>query len=185
MISDNDKNKLKDIKKGLNSIEANLDNLSFVYKTASNLFRLCDKLEDNNLKANIKGELAQINQMQYKEEIQQAIVTIFAFISRTEEKKSVEKSYLQYSSIEKTEDYKEDCKKYLAYKKNIDEIEKKVLNSPSYQKKLHELLKYNKKWPEHLHARLTDNLRIIYFYDKDTKEIIFKRIITHDELDKN
>ena len=55
MLSDNDKKLIKDIKSSLESIEANLDNLSFVYKTAGNLFRLSDRLEDKNLRSSLKG----------------------------------------------------------------------------------------------------------------------------------
>ena len=184
MISDNDKKKLEDIKNGLKSIEANLDNLGFIYKIASNLFRLSNCLEDDNLKSNIKAEVTKITQTQYREEIQQAVKSIFTLVSEAENIKK-EQKYFQGATPRKTEEYEKDCEKYNNLRDNIKDVENKILNSPSYQEKLHAPLKQSKIWPRHLHARLTDNLRIIYFYDKKTKEITFKRIITHNELDKS
>lgn len=185
MISDNDRKRVKDIENSLKSIEANLDNLNFVYKIAGKIFKLCDSLEDKDLKFNLKGELAKIMQTQYKEEIQQLVKSILSFIEEAEKDQPQIKKYFEGAIPKKTEDYKKDCEKYSHLRKDIEELEKKILTSPFYQKKLHESLKSNKTWPNHLHARLTNNLRIIYFYNKETKEIIFKRIVTHNEFDKS
>src|SRR3989344_3930137 len=63
-------------------------------------------------------------------------------------------------------------------------VEEKILNSPVYQEKLHEPLK-NKYWGKNCqHARLSDNLRIIYSYIPK-KKFKFEAIVTHNELDKN
>ena len=185
MLSDNDKKLIKDIKSSLESIEANLDNLSFVYKTAGNLFRLSDRLEDKNLRSSLKGECAKIMQTQYKEEIQQAVKSIFSFINTTEKLQPQTKRYFEGPTPIKTEEYNKDCEKYYNLKDEIKNVEDKIMNSPVYQKKLHEPLKENKTWPNHLHARLTDNLRIVYFYNKKTREITFKRVVTHNEIDKS
>ncbi len=184
MLSDNDKKKLKDIKKGLKSIEANLDNLGFVYKVASNLFRISDNLEDNNLKSNIKCELTKITQTQYKEEIQQKVLSIFTLISEAEKMQNI-KRYFQNPSIKKTEEYEEDCKSHSNLKKNIEELEKKIIKSETYQENLHEKMKQGVRWKDHLHARLTGNLRLMYIWDPETKLLTFKGIITKNELEKD
>ena len=116
MLSDNYKQKSEKIKEGLKSIESNINNLSFVYKIASNLFRISDSLEDNNLKYKIKGELAKITQTQYTGEIQQAIKIILTLISEAENIKQ-EKRYFEGTIIRATEDYKKDRERYSTYKK--------------------------------------------------------------------
>lgn len=185
MISENDKTKIGSIKEGLKSIEANLENLKYVYRTASNLFKISDKLEDNNLKSNIKGALTKINQTQYKEEIQQNVASIFTLILESEKVQQKEKIFFPNPIIRKTEEYKKDCEKYSHLKKNIEDLENKIINSDTYQKKLHEEIKQGKKWKKHLHARLTSNLRLMYSWDPETKILEFEEIITKNELDKN
>ena len=185
MLSDNDNKIIEDIKSSLKSIEANLDNLGFVYKTASNLFRISGNLEDKNLKSSLKLELAKIIQTQYKEEIQQAVKSVFSFISDAEKFQPQTKRYFEGATPIKTEEYNRDCEKYSSYTKNIIEVEKKILDSPYYQKKLHEEIEEHKIWKGYRHARLTGNLRIIYTWKKEEKSIIFYAIITKNEFDKN
>ena len=192
MISENDKKRLENIKDGLKSIEANLDNLGFVYKIAGNLFRFSDSLEDKNLKSSLKGELAKIMQTKYKEEIQQAVKSIFSIISEIsetekEETKEISKKYIdvKQEATYRSERYEEDCEKYSLYTKNIIEVEKKILDSPYYQKKLHEKIEKHKTWKEYRHARLTGNLRIMYLYNEKEKKITFDAIITKNEFDKS
>ena len=126
MISENDKKRLENIKDGLKSIEANLDNLGFVYKLAGNLFRFSDSLEDKNLKSSLKGELAKIMQTKYKEEIQQAVKSIFSIISEIsetekEETKEISKKYIdvKQEATYRSERYEEDYKRLVEVARKI------------------------------------------------------------------
>lgn len=185
MLSDNDKKKLDNIKNGLKSIEANLDNLGFVYKVASNLFRLSDNLDDSNLKSNIKSEATKITHTQYREEIQQAVKSILVFISDAEKSDTKVQNYFIEAIIRKDYNYLKDCEKYSNYKKNIEELERKITTAENYQKKLHEKIISGEKWEKHCHARLTGNLRVMYSWDPNTKILKFKRILTKNELEKD
>lgn len=85
----------------------------------------------------------------------------------------------------KTEEYKKDCEKYSSHKKNIESLENKIITAEFYQKNLHQEMKRGVKWKDHLHARLSDNLRIMYSWTKETKILTFKGIITKNELEKD
>lgn len=55
MVSDNDKKILNEISTRLKSIEANIDNLNFIYKIIGEIFRFCNQIEDIVLTKNIKN----------------------------------------------------------------------------------------------------------------------------------
>lgn len=44
-------------------------------------------------------------------------------------------------------------------------------------------MKYG-KWKNHRHARITHNLRLMYAYTAEEKTLLFKDIITKNELEK-
>lgn len=85
-----------------------------------------------------------------------------------------------------SDNYLKARKKYRSYEKQIEKLEYDIRTKQEfYDKKLNEPLKHSKKYKNNLHARLTDNLRIIYLYDEELDLIDFRNIITHDEMDKS
>lgn len=100
------------------------------------------------------------------------------------EKESKKKPYLNAKIIAKTEEYKKDCSKYSSWIKNILEVETKIQTYSGYTKNLHEKLIHGKLKGK-LHARISENLRIIYSWDPQKAAITYEKIITKNEMEKN
>src|SRR3989344_1900256 len=100
------------------------------------------------------------------------------------EKTKQEATYLKVKREVRTSDYERACSKYAYHGAQIKKLEQDVQKEPTYNSKLHELMRHG-KYQGKIHARLTDNLRLIYSVDSSTRTIVFENIITHDELDKS
>ena len=178
MFSDNDNKNLDLIKNLINQCLKRINDSYFIQSTFSSLIQNYSKLDDNTLKFNIEKKTKEILIERNPVKIKQYLEELLFIISKIKEKN---KTYLDVDlkNVDRSDRYKVDCERYSD--KNIQSIEKRILESPFYQKKLHEFLKEG-NWRGRYHARLDDNLRIIYNWDKDNKKIKFEAIVTHDEL---
>src|SRR3989344_2923954 len=70
-------------------------------------------------------------------------------------------SYLKVGGVEKSSEYLKAREKYSSFRSQIDKLEEDIEYYPSYDPKLHERMKYG-MFKRKFHARLTDNLRVIY-----------------------
>jgi mRNA-degrading endonuclease YafQ of YafQ-DinJ toxin-antitoxin module len=68
-------------------------------------------------------------------------------------------------------------------RKRIRFVEENIETSLTYEKKLHEK-EIRGKYAGFMHARITRNLRLIYTWDKDTQELVYRDIIDHVTFDQ-
>ena len=176
MLSEKDKKILDIIENVVNLAKSKINDSQFIYNTFSDLILFCEKLENNNLKFNLAKNAKEILVTKDLIKINKYLEELLFVILKTKE---ANKTYLEVDlkNVSKNDRYKVDCERYSD--KNIQIVEKRILESPVYQKKLHEFLKEG-NWRKRYHARLDDNLRIIYSWKN--KKVIFEAIVTHDEL---
>ena len=185
MASNNDKKYLKLIENIINLCIRKIKDLYFVKSSFADLINVYLLLEDKGLKHNIETKAKEILTETDLNKIKKYLQELLIIVSTAN--KSAE-TYIKVDENKrfKSDRYKEDCKRYENLEKNIKELENKILNSPIYQKRLHERIKENNKtWPGYLHARLTSNIRIMYIYDQKERKITFDAIITKNEFDKS
>ena len=84
-------------------------------------------------------------------------------------------------SIIKTKNYRKACKKYSGIRKQVINTELNIVNFPFKITKLHGPLV---KCPGKLHARVNDNMRILYEPNYKKKIITLTHLIIHDDMDK-
>jgi len=92
--------------------------------------------------------------------------------------------YLDVKSIVYSDTYKRALQQYISLEKNIRATEGKIIAWPVFSKKLHEPIIAG-KYAGQLHARVTENIRIMYTYDRKTKTIYFMDIVTKNDLEKS
>ncbi len=182
MLSNNDQKVLSLIENLINLCLRKLNDSYFVQSTFADLKRLYENLDDKDLKFNIKIKSEEILTERNQGKIKKYLEELLFIISKT---MYINKTYLDVplddEHVGRSNDYKNDCRRYIAFEKNINEMENRILTSSVYQKKLHEFLKEG-NWKNYYHARLTDNLRIIFRWDKENKKVKFEAIVTHDEI---
>ncbi len=179
MLSENDNKNLVILENVIKLAKNKINDSQFIYNTFSDLVLFCEKIEDSNLKFNIEKKAKELLVIKDQNKIKKYLEEFLPFISKFRE---THKNYLDINlkeDVSRSDRYKTDCLRYPD--KNIQTVEKRILESPVYQKKLHEFLKEG-NWKKRYHARLDDNLRIIYSWDKEKKKIKFEAIVTHDEL---
>jgi len=182
MISENDRKYLALINNLINLCLKKTDNLYFIRSTFAEIIRIYENLEDKALQTILQNRSKEILIAKDQSKIKKYLEEILKAIEDKESE--IEKTYIDLgeTKVDSSDRYRDDCIKYKD--KNIKDVEEKILNSPVYQEKLHEPLK-NKYWGKNCqHARLSDNLRIIYSYIPK-KKFKFEAIVTHNELDKN
>ncbi len=86
---------------------------------------------------------------------------------------------------ERTKKYLSACASYASWSAQIKSTEEQIMTSTVYEKKLHEKIIYGKNCKGYLHARITDNLRLMYLYYREEKRIVFDNIVTKNDLDKD
>ena len=181
MLSANDKKYLDLIESLVNLCLKKLSDIYFILSTFSELLQVYNKIEDSGLRYNLetKGKeiLVSRDPIKFKKYLDELSVIISTA-------KKQQKTYLDVdkNNIVKTDNYKKDCSKFKSIKELIEETESKILNSPVFQRKLHEDLDYPLRFAGHLHARINQSLRIIYTYSREERKIVFKSIISHDEM---
>ncbi len=87
--------------------------------------------------------------------------------------------------IKRTKKYLSACASYAGWNAQIKSTEEQIMTSTVYDKKLHEKIIYGKNCKGYLHARITDNLRLMYLYYREEKRIVFDNIVTKNDLDKD
>lgn len=100
------------------------------------------------------------------------------------EKKSKEKRFLVVEHQEHDPIFLEKCEKYNSLKAAIEDTMREILEAKTYVPKYHEEIKYTERYRGCRHARITENLRLFYFYNKNIKTICWIDIITKNEFDK-
>jgi mRNA-degrading endonuclease YafQ of YafQ-DinJ toxin-antitoxin module len=91
--------------------------------------------------------------------------------------------FIRPQSTSYDEQYLIDKEKFNAMRGQIEATEAKIVSQP-YDKRLHEEMIYG-KYKSLRHARINDNLRILYAWDASRKLLVYKRVITHTELEQS
>ena len=188
MVSDRDKKLIELILVLVNKVKIlDLNSIGLIYKNANDIFRAANNFENKDLTFNIKGYAAKIMQTSNIKEIKTILEDLEKYLNNklTEKIIQKEKPYLDVDpdKIYKSDSYLKDCETYIEHLNQIEIIEKRILESPYYQKNLHEKIENKKRWKNYRHARLTYNLRIMY--EHKNKSITFDAIITKNEFDKD
>ena len=185
MVLDDDKRILEYIETLVNQIKSKRNNLSFAYKSANEIIKISNKLHNKVVAFYIKDKASLIMQTGDVNEIQNVLDELLIFISKSFViVNNNPRPYINADKIEKTKKYMKDCEKYIDHIDQIEEMEQRIITSSFYQKKLHKPIIHG-EWTEALHAHLTDNLRIMYYWYPKKKILVYEAIITHDELDKS
>ncbi len=90
-------------------------------------------------------------------------------------------TYLGCSNKVYTEQYLKEKKSFSSLTRLIERTEDDTMNSPNFNPHLHGLLHHALKG--FLHARVNQNIRILYFVDRNNNRVIFERVVKHDEID--
>jgi len=85
-------------------------------------------------------------------------------------------------SISKDNSYRGECARYQRLMKKILNTELKIVGYPSRNGLLHEPLSNRCKGL--LHARVDQNMRILYLPDYKNKIVFLKRLLPHREMEK-
>ncbi|HLC32256.1 MAG TPA: hypothetical protein VJJ82_00355 [Candidatus Nanoarchaeia archaeon] len=91
-------------------------------------------------------------------------------------------NYIKATKKLYADSYKRDREKYVAFIDQIENTENKVMTSPLYERKYHEAL-FAGKHKGFLHARINQNLRILYVVKGDNAT--FWHIVTKDEMERS
>ena len=164
-------------------------------KTIPYLFRAVEVLEvvDKQLVSELKAELLELNILFDRQSISNKIDEIKIIISKLKEKlkatETIQSSdtylvkYYGVKSVERTNNYSKAKNKYKSSLKAIEKCGSDILSAKEYVKNLHEPIKHG-KYAGYLHARIDNNLRLMYFIDTNTKILWFDNLITKNELEK-
>lgn len=163
------------------SIKQNSDNLAAVYKAVSRIMNLCKQLDNKTLAQEIEKETLAIGSSTDKTVIEAIANRIIELTLVVMPKETEQNSCIQPESIIKTPRYLDYCKKYES-QANIDAVEIRIQTFPC-TKHLHERV-VSGKWKGYWHARLTGNLRIMYHYYEESRELVYEAIITKNDFDK-
>ncbi|MBI5072649.1 hypothetical protein HZA99_02430 [Candidatus Woesearchaeota archaeon] len=100
------------------------------------------------------------------------------------ERKSKEKRFLDVKDQEYDPVFLKKCEKYNFLKAAIDHTMREVLEAETYVPEYHEEIKYTESYKGCRHARIKENLRLFYFYNKKSNILRWIDIITKNEFDK-
>jgi len=177
--------KLSDIREFVNVIKAKRDDLCEVYSMISQLLRIISEISDETIRNMLKTGIIQL-QNKVTEDITQQSDKLLKYISAIVSAPAAtkQKTYIDATGgISATSEYDDKKRKYSSYNDKIADVEEKIVRSFVFTKKLHEPIKHG-KYAGYLHARITENLRIIYIWDARSKALIFTNILTKNELDQ-
>ncbi len=174
MVDKKEEEYIKNIKSIIDAIKRNPEDQK-VFQLADTILSICKKIENKELAKCIKEQIITMTNTIDVALRLQAIVNI-------EKELSSQKEVFEPKIVEKTKQYKADCKKYQS-QANIEAVERKIVRFP-HSKKLHEMIA-KRKWKRYLHARLTNNLRIMYHWYPNEKLLVFEAIITKNMLEKS
>lgn len=91
--------------------------------------------------------------------------------------------YYGIKSVERTNNYLKTVDNYKSSLKAIKKCESDILSAKEYVKNLHEPM-VSGKYEKYLPAKVNNNLRLMYYIDKNTKILFFEDIITKNDLEK-
>jgi mRNA-degrading endonuclease YafQ of YafQ-DinJ toxin-antitoxin module len=90
--------------------------------------------------------------------------------------------YFDIVAIDDTsKDYQAALQKYSAWKKHIAQTIEDIRTATEYIDKLHRPMEHG-KWKGVSHARISENLRLMYVYNPADKKLTLLDIIKHDEM---
>lgn len=159
------------------------ENLSGVYKINDYIFNLLVKLEKINspLSGKISTYATKISESSDLGTIHNVAKMAFAELRG---RKEDEKYFIPKLRIVISQEYKQATAKYITNKSQIKATEISILTYPKYEKKLHEPIKSG-KYKDCWHARITGNLRTVYFVYYEKGILIFVDIITKNDFDNS
>lgn len=160
-----------------------VQNSQEAYKITGHIFNLLRKLEplDKSLAEKISKITASISSSADLEEIQNYANIILKELAEVQKS---EKRFIPKLRIAWSKEYKRDIERYQHIKSQILETERAIILSPSFQKKLHEPIKRG-KYKGCPHARLTDNMRIIYVVDYAQNKLVYITILTKNDFENS
>ncbi len=177
-------------------IEAIKADISRLHKGLPGLFKAADQLSaiDKSSASEIKARLLELNSLTDETEIISKIEEIKVILAKVKEKQKTIVldqysgtylvKYYGIKGVERTGNYLKANDKYKSSLKAIKKCESDILSTKEYIKNLHEPIKYG-KYAGYLHAKIDNNLRLMYFVDTNTKILWFDNIITKNELEKS
>ncbi len=163
-----------------NQIKRSLTNLGNAYKLSSVILNLCSKLEDKVIADKIRAKAVDIMSAGNPAIVEEAANAILDIIETKRAIIDGKDAFILPKTTQRSNKYIDDCKKYSD--KNIADVETKIITYP-YAKKLHEKITAG-KWKGYLHARLTENIRIMYLWFPEERLLRYEAIITKNELEK-
>jgi mRNA-degrading endonuclease YafQ of YafQ-DinJ toxin-antitoxin module len=90
--------------------------------------------------------------------------------------------YIDVVAVDDTsKDYQAALQKYSAWKKHIAQTIEDIRTATGYIDKLHRPMEHG-KWKGVSHARISENLRLMYVYNPADKKLTLLDIIKHDEM---
>lgn len=184
-MNSEDFQKLTDICELVNVLKAKRQNLREVYSIISQILKLINEISDQTIQKKLKTKIVQL-QNNITGDITSLLGEVIEYISAIliNPITPKQKTYINPTGgINETVEYISKKKKYSAFKNNIAEVEIKITHWPEYARKLHEQI-IRGKYKGHLHARITDNLRIIYLWNTKNKTLTYVDIITKNEFDQ-
>jgi hypothetical protein len=165
--------------------------LKTVYQLAGKLFKPIEVLSsvDKPLSENLAAKAAEImgasdlpTVLSKIKEAEDIVVQLKAKLAAPKP----QQTWLGVSKIRRLDSYiKARDNKYPAFRGDIEERERRIMEAKEYDRYLHEELKFG-KYKGFLHARLTGSLsghRIVYLLNKDDDEAVFKDIVPHDDIE--
>lgn len=173
---------IKQLKQTFQIIAINID-LKTIYSLNSYILNLLDKLMKTNevLYGSLTSYAINISSSSDIDQIHDNAKSALTELNKVEEKES---GLLAYIKIIKTENYKNNVNKFKNMEKQIINTENKIKKAERYIKELHEKIKVG-KYKDCLHARVNENIRIIYYVDQDTRRLFYITILNHNDLDNS
>lgn len=137
----------------------------------------------------LKTSLLELNSLTDNQSINLKIDEIILQLSEIKTKsKDTQNTYLvKYygiKGVKRTNNYSKAIDKYKSNARAIEKCESNILSAKEYIKNMHEPIKHG-KYAGYLHARIDNNLRLMYFIDMNTKILWFDNVITKNDLEKS
>lgn len=160
----------------------NIKKLADIYKLNSYSFNLLTKLRRINepLANKLSSVTISIGNSSDINEICNSAKS--ALTNLAEVKEAVR--FLSNQKFIETDEYKRDVSNYESIKNQIESTKAKIKDAAEYQGDLHEKIKRG-KYEGCLHARINDNMRLIYYVDPESKTAYYVCIINHNDLDNS